>query len=79
MSPTPEQTMSDSHELRNPMGQPRGSASEAPTKSFQLSRQEAASWLVCVNQWLEDGGQSLELESLRGALEDASWLARWKR
>ena len=45
-----ERSMSDSHELRNPMGQPRGSASEIPQGRSCLSRQEAASWLVSVGQ-----------------------------
>ena len=79
MSHTPEQTMSDSRELRNPMGEPLGSLSESSTKSVCLSRDEAATWLLCVNQSLENGNQPSELKSLRNALEDACWLGRWKR
>lgn len=85
MSTTPrhaqraDQAMSDSREVRNPMGQPRGSASKFPAKSLRLSRQEAANCLECVGRWLRDGHRSPELESLRNALEDACWLARWKR
>ena len=79
MSRTPEQTMSDSHELRNPMGQPRGSASEA-SDQIVPAEPPGGRELAGVRQPVAaDGSQSPELESLRSALEDACWLARWKR
>lgn len=78
---TQKQAMSDSRELQDPTGQPRGSRSDLPTKTLYLSRQEAASWLLSIDQWLseQDVKTCPELESLRLSLEDACWLARWKR
>jgi hypothetical protein len=57
------------------------SLGECPTRSIRLSRWEAAGWVGAVGQWLSEGGgeAAAELGRLRVALEDACWLARWKR
>jgi hypothetical protein len=55
--------------------------SQPPMKMIQLNRSAAAQWLVCVNQCLLSnfGAQCVDLATLRNSLEDACWLARWKR
>jgi hypothetical protein len=58
----------------------RRSGSENPTRSVRLGRTEAARWLEQIRDWEADSEQKSEdLEALRDALEDACWIARWKR
>ena len=58
----------------------RSDGSGIPTRSVRLGRTEAACWLEQTRQWAAENGKGSEdLEALRDALEDACWMARWKR
>jgi hypothetical protein len=58
---------------RSPIQQPSG-------QLIRLSREQANRWLFHLNELLESGCEgSISIEELRNQLENACWLARWKR
>ncbi len=63
-----------------PLSQQADTLHQPSSKSVRLSREEAGRWLEIVGGWTSaSDNRTAELEALRNALEDACWLARWKR
>ena len=95
MSRTPESRAQESRNAEQATSQPQvphgpakpqnpthsgRAGSELPTKSVRLGRTEAALWLEHIRGWLaNEETYSADLDALRDALENACWLARWKR
>ncbi len=54
---------------------------QPPRRAITVDPNQVAGWLRQLNQWIEErpGSSEQSLEKLRNRLEDACWLARWKR
>ncbi|KAA5546257.1 hypothetical protein FYK55_05055 [Roseiconus nitratireducens] len=53
--------------------------SRLPARSIYLTRDQAVRWLEQLNRLTASDRTAADLREMRNSLEEACWLARWKR